>query len=309
MAKTNSRIEQAAALIRAGELVVFPTETVFGLGANALDAAAVDKIYAAKGRPPTSPLIVHVDSISMARELVQDWPAAAQLLAAKFWPGPLTLVFNKQAHVPHNVTAGLGTVGVRMPAHETALAVIRAAALPIAAPSANRFTQLSPTSVAHVRAAFGDSIFILDEGPAPQVGIESTVLSLVASPELLRPGIISKAEIEAVIGPVTLADPPSQTAHASPGLHAKHYSPRTPLVLVDRQLPAGKGIYLYRLNPLPAAKSVPMPQDAREYAAKLYATLHAADSETWDWIAVENPPGSSDWDAIRDRLLRAAFNP
>jgi L-threonylcarbamoyladenylate synthase len=309
MAKTNSRIEQAAALIRAGDLVAFPTETVFGLGANALDATAVDRIYAAKGRPSTSPLIVHVDSISMARELALEWPAAAQLLADKFWPGPLTLVLNKLACIPDNVTAGLGTVGLRMPAHETALALIRAAGVPIAAPSANRFTQLSPTSAIHVRAAFGDGFFILDEGPPPQVGIESTVLSLVASPDLLRPGMISRPEIEAVIGPVTLAGTPSQSAHASPGWHAKHYSPRTRLVLVDRQLPAGRGIYLYRLNPLPAAKSVHMPQGAPDYAAKLYATLHTADLEAWDWIAIENPPDSGEWAAIRDRLRRAATPP
>src|SRR5271168_875078 len=219
MEKTNSRIEQAAALIRAGELVAFPTETVYGLGANALDTSAVDKIYAAKERPATSPLIVHVDSQFMARELTVEWPPAAQLLADKFWPGPLTLVLKKHARVPHNVTAGLDTVGVRMPAHETALALIHAAGLPIAAPSANRFMQLSPTSAAHVQRAFGDQVFILDEGPPPRVGIESTVLSLVdATLVMLRPGMITKPQLEAVIGAIGIASSTSEIPHVSPGM-------------------------------------------------------------------------------------------
>ena len=306
MEKTNSRIEQAAALIRAGQLVAFPTETVYGLGANALDSTAVDKIYAVKGRPATSPLIVHVDSQFMARELTVEWPPAAQLLADKFWPGPLTLVLKKHARVPQNVTAGLDTVGVRMPAHETALALIQAAGLPIAAPSANRFMQLSPTSAAHVQGVFGDRVFILDEGSSPRVGIESTVLSLVDKPLLLRPGMISKSQLEAVIGAIGIAISSSEIPHASPGLHDKHYSPRTRLVLVDRELPAGRGIYLYRTKVLPANELVAMPQAADEYGAALYAALHAADKEGWDWIAIENLPDGADWTAIRDRLKRAA---
>jgi L-threonylcarbamoyladenylate synthase len=306
MEKTISRIERAAALIRAGELVAFPTETVYGLGANALDAIAVDKIYAAKGRPSTSPLIVHVNSVSMAREVASEWPPAAQRLADAFWPGPLSLVLRKDRRVPHSVTAGLDTVGVRMPAHETALALIQAAGVPIAAPSANRFTQLSATTADHVRATFGDTIFILDEGPAPRVGIESTVLSLVAGPELLRPGMITRAQIEAAIGPIRLASPPEDKAHASPGLHDKHYCPRTPLVLVNHDLPPGKGIYLYLTDPLPADKIVAMPPDAESYGAILYSTLHSADTGGWDWIAVENVPTSEGWTAIRDRLQRAA---
>jgi L-threonylcarbamoyladenylate synthase len=310
MAKTNSRIEQAAALIRAGELVAFPTETVFGLGANALDAIAVEKIYAAKGRPSTSPLIVHVDSITMARELVLEWPVAAEVLTGKFWPGPLTLVLKKRACIPPNATAGLGTVGLRMPAHETALALIRAAGVPIAAPSANRFTQLSPTSAPHVRAAFGDSLFILDEGSPPRVGIESTVLSLAADkPVLLRPGMITKLQLEAVIGAIGIASSTSEGPHASPGMHEKHYSPRTRLVLVDQELPPGRGIYLYRTKVLQANELVVMPQAADEYGAALYAALHGADQEGWDWIAVENLPDSGDWEAIRDRLRRAAARP
>ncbi|HME07614.1 MAG TPA: L-threonylcarbamoyladenylate synthase, partial [Bryobacteraceae bacterium] len=277
MEKTNSRIEQAAALIRAGELVAFPTETVYGLGANALDAGAVDKIFAAKNRPRSSPLIVHVDSVEMARGLVEHWPDSARKLADKFWPGPLTLVLKKNARIPGNVTAGLDTVGVRMPAHPTALALIQASGVPIAAPSANRFTQLSPTTAGHVQAAFGSDVFVLDEGPAPRVGIESTVLSLAGKPELLRPGMIARLQIEEVIGAVKLAAAPSAGAHASPGLHHKHYSPRTPLFLVTGQLPAGKGVYLYWNDPLPATRAVAMPQDAAAYGAALYAALHEAD--------------------------------
>src|SRR5450755_2723877 len=167
---TPEQLARAARLIREGELVAFPTETVYGLGANALDACAVRRIFELKERPATSPLIVHVDSIQMAKSLVTDWPQRANQLAQQHWPGPLTIVLPKRSIVPDEVTAGLGTVGIRVPAHPVALDLIRAAGLPIAAPSANRFTQLSPTTAAHVRQAFGDAVTILDGGPA-QIGI------------------------------------------------------------------------------------------------------------------------------------------
>src|SRR5256885_7849479 len=199
---TAATVADAAAVLRAGGLVAFPTETVYGLGANALDAAAVERIFAAKGRPHTSPLIVHVDSVEMAHDLAACWPDAAETLARRYWPGPLTLVVPKQARMPDIVTAGLPTVGLRMPAHPLALELIRAAGVPIAAPSANRFTELSPTAVGHVPEFLADAI--LDGGPA-RVGIESTVLSLVEAPVLLRPGVISLLEIDALIGPVQLA--------------------------------------------------------------------------------------------------------
>ncbi len=292
-----SEILRAAELIRAGELVAFPTETVYGLGANALDPEAVEKIYAAKGRPATSPLIVHVSSIEMARTLVLEWPDRAEKLARKFWPGPLTLVLPKQPHVPDRLTAGLPTVGIRMPAHPIALDLIRAAGVPIAAPSANPFTQLSPTTAQHVRAALGDRVaLVLDGGPS-KVGIESTVLSLAdADPVLLRPGMISKAEIEAEIGPVNTLASDAEGAHASPGLHARHYSPKTPLLLLEpgQPLPAGRGIRLA------------MPADPHEYAAVLYERLHHSDAQGWDWIAIERPPAGDEWTAIRDRLERAS---
>jgi L-threonylcarbamoyladenylate synthase len=290
-------LTNAAALIRAGELVAFPTETVYGLGANALDPAAVEKIYAAKGRPAASPLIVHVSSIEMARSLAREWPERADQLARIFWPGPLTLVLPKRPHVPDRVTAGLDTVGVRMPAHPIALALIREAGVPIAAPSANPFGELSPTSAQHVREALGDRVAMVLDGGRTTVGIESTVLSL-AGPEaiLLRPGMVTQQDIEAVIGPVKVLGPVLEGPHASPGLHRRHYSPRTPLILIESgQVPTtGRGI------------RIEMPSDPREYAAVLYERLHEADAQGFDWIAIEQPPRTEEWSAIRDRLVRAA---
>ncbi len=227
--------------------MAFPTETVYGLGANALDEAAVARIFEAKGRPATSPIIVHVSNMEMVHSVVAEWPPAADLLARRFWPGPLTLVLKKQAAVPTLVTAGLDTVGVRMPAHPVALALIETAQLPIAAPSANRFSQLSPTTAEHVRESLGDRVdYILDGGPCT-VGIESTVLSLAGPvPVLLRPGGISRRQIEELIGPVTQQRQAAAEAHPSPGMHPRHYSPRTKLLLVrDGEVPLqGAGAYL-----------------------------------------------------------------
>jgi L-threonylcarbamoyladenylate synthase len=278
-------------LIRAGRLVAFPTETVYGLGANALDPAAVERIFAAKGRPHSSPLIVHVASIEMARELAAEWPRAAQDLAERYWPGPLTLIVPKRSVIPDVVTAGLPTVALRMPDHPLALELIRAAAVPIAAPSANRFTELSPTAAAHVPGELAD--YMLDGGPA-KVGIESTVLSLAGPPTLLRPGVISATDLEAIVGPVRLAG--AQTPHASPGMHARHYRPRTPLYLDVAPRP-GRGVVLRLGHEMPA--------DPEGYAAVLYETLHHLDAEGLDWIAVELPPDTAEWAGVRDRLRRA----
>jgi L-threonylcarbamoyladenylate synthase len=289
-------VAEAAALIRTGKLVAFPTETVYGLGANALDAAAVERIFIAKKRPRTSPLIVHVASIEMARRLAAEWPAAADKLAQRYWPGPLTLVVPKKSAIPDIVTAGLPTVGLRMPNHPVALDLIRAAGVPIAAPSANRFTELSPTAAGHIPDELADAV--LDGGPA-QVGIESTVLSLAAEPTLLRPGVIPLPEIEALIGPVRVVTE-MEGAHASPGMHERHYRPSKPLYLLagGEPLPQGRGAFL-RIG-------VEMPADAREYAAVLYATLHRLDAEDCDWIALERPPETPEWAGVRDRLKRAA---
>jgi len=291
-------LERAAELIRAGRLVAFPTETVYGLGANALDAAAVERIFAAKGRPRSSPLIVHVDSIAMARGLASRWPDAAETLAQRYWPGPLTLVVPKREIIPDIVTAGLATVGLRLPAHPVALALIRAAGVPIAAPSANRFTQLSPTAASHVPEALAD--YVLDGGPA-RVGIESTVLSLAGRPLLLRPGVIPLPEIEALIGPVeVVATGPAGDAHASPGMHPRHYRPSTRLYLLapGAPPPPGHGAWLRVGREMPA--------DPRAYAAALYETLHRLDRQGLDWIAVEPPPETPEWAGVTDRLRRAS---
>ena len=304
-----SEIRRAAALIRARELVAFPTETVYGLGANALDAAAVAKIFVAKGRPAESPLIVHVDSVEMARALVREWPAQADLLARRFWPGPLTLVLPKQPQVPDVLTAGLDTVGIRMPANGIAIALIREAGVPIAAPSANRFTELSPTTAEHVREGLGDRVAMVLDGGRTSVGIESTVLSLSgAKPLLLRPGMLTKAEIEELIGPVEVSGSSLTGAHPSPGMHPRHYSPRTQLYLVDDGgLPEhGRGAYLWIGTAADAARMIQMPDHPGAYAAVLYETLHQADTQGWDWIAVERPPLGPEWAAIHDRLERAA---
>jgi len=287
-----SDVARAAELIRAGRLVAFPTETVYGLGANALDARAVERIFTAKNRPRTSPLIVHVDSVEMARGLCTEWPLAADTLASRYWPGPLTLILPKQPQIPDIVTAGLPTVGLRMPDHPLALELIRAAGVPIAAPSANRFTELSPTRACHVAETLAD--FVLDGGPA-RVGIESTVLSLAGAPQLLRPGVIPLPEIEALVGPVarvTVGD----GAHPAPGMHPRHYRPSTPLYLLTHgdKPPAGEGAWL-RIG-----------EDPRAFAAALYQKLHELDTQGLAWIAVETPPDTPEWAGVLDRLRRAA---
>ena len=309
---TEAQVTHAAQLIRAGRLVAFPTETVYGLGANALDPSAIERIYEAKGRPRSSPIICHISSLEMVRQIVSAWPENAQSLAEKFWPGPLTLVLPKTSAVPDLVTAGLPTVGVRMPAHPIALALLTAAQVPIAAPSANRFTQVSPTTAEHVRASLGDRVdYILDGGPC-QVGIESTVLSLVEStPILLRPGGVSRQQIEEVIGPVaSRQEPEADKAHRSPGLHPRHYSPHTRLYLVENgKVPGvGRGAYVQLAHAPegPVTEVILMPTDAAGYAARLYEVLHFLDGRGPDWIAVDTPPDLPEWEAVQDRLRRAA---
>jgi L-threonylcarbamoyladenylate synthase len=303
-------IREAARILREGGLVVFPTETVYGLGANALDPAAVHKIYQLKRRPATSPLIVHVASIEQARELADEWLPEAESLARKYWPGPLTLVVPKRPAIPDEVTAGLPTVGLRMPRHPIALALLREAQIPIAAPSANRFTQLSPTTAQHVREAFGgDTPFLLDGGPC-EVGLESTVIAVTREGlEVLRPGMafVEQATSSSTIVSSTAAPPPG--AHRSPGQHRKHYSPRTRILLVNRGfLPGeGRGAYLWLAYNAKAAHRLRMPERPEDYAAKLYSTLHDLDQKSFDWIAVELPPDEPAWLAIRDRLIRAAY--
>lgn len=292
-----SDLDRAAELIRAGRLVAFPTETVYGLGANALDPEAVSHIYEAKGRPTSSPLIVHVSDAAMARTLAADWPALADVLAARFWPGPLTMVVRKAEAVPDLVTAGLPSVGLRVPSHPVALELIRRSGLPIAAPSANRFTEISPTTAEHVRASLGKKVdLILDGGPT-RVGIESTVVSLVRNPpEVLRPGMITNEDLERAAG-IRWVQADTDGSRESPGLHPRHYAPRTPFYVLEpgEKPPGGHGQILE------------MPDSAEEYAAALYARLRTADQEGWDWIAVEKPARSPEWTGILDRLKRASW--
>lgn len=287
-----SEIERAADLLRAGGLVAFPTETVYGLGANALDAAAVRRIFEAKGRPFTSPLIVHVADLAAARDLALEWPPEADTLARHFWPGPLTVIVRKKAHIPGIVTGGLPSAGFRVPAHPIALALLRAARIPVAAPSANRFTQLSPTTAEHVRQGLGGAVDLILDGGACAVGIESTVISFAgAAPRILRPGSITQPQIEALIGSVEAG-----SGAESPGQHPRHYSPRTRIVLGDSP-GEGRGIRLDGSN---------MPRDAAAYAERLYRVLHDLDAQGYDWIAIEPPPETPEWAGIRDRLRRAA---
>lgn len=316
-------IADAAAIIRAGGLVAFPTETVYGLGADATNAAAVAKIFAAKGRPSYNPLIVHVSDIDAAQAVVSQWPNTARDLATRFWPGPLTLVLPRHAGIPDLVTAGLQTVGVRVPSHPVALELIRAANRPIAAPSANRSLQLSPTDATHVAESLGGQPeLILDAGPT-SVGIESTVVDLSSGiPTILRPGMISRAQIAEVIGEVEAFATRSSGSDArpSPGMLDRHYSPRARLIVVDavstaalnaavaRESAPGRRVAVlarsdYRSD---GAMTTRMPDSPEHYARQLFATLHRLDGERVDVVIVQPVPADDAWDGVRDRLIRAS---
>lgn len=307
-------IARAAAVIRAGRLVAFPTETVYGLGANALDPQAVRKVYEAKGRPGANPLIVHVTDAMHVLNVVKEWPATADRLARRFWPGPLTLVVPRGPEIPDEVTAHGPTVAVRCPAHTLAQALIRAAGAPIAAPSANRSTELSPTRAEHVLAGLEGRIdMILDGGPCPG-GIESTVVDASGDGvRLLRPGPITVPMLEEVIGPVAIAGTVEGPAR-SPGQMAKHYSPRTPLRLLLPGVAAadwlGQSGDASRLAILTfkggTACDADLSADPVVAAAHLYDALHELDRRSLDVILVEMPPNTPAWAAIRDRLTRAA---
>ena len=315
-------IAAAAAVLRAGGLVAFPTETVYGLGADALDPAAVRRIFEAKGRPSFNPVIVHVADIEHARRLARHWPASATRLARHFWPGPLTLVLPKDPSVPDIVTAGLDAVGIRMPAHPVALALIRAADLPVAAPSANRFTQLSPTTADHVAQALGGRVdLLLDGGPA-SVGIESTVVDLTgAVPRVLRPGMISRAALEAVVGPLgdDASEPSGEAPRLSPGQVERHYAPRAVLELLtraqlDQRTGGSRTAVADRLGVVafsdvlvpPGLTTVRLAAEPDGYARGLYAALHQLDDAGCERILLELPPDTPEWTAVHDRLRRAA---
>jgi L-threonylcarbamoyladenylate synthase len=306
-------IEEAARLIREGELVAFPTETVYGLGGDATNERAVAKIFAAKGRPQFNPLISHVVDAGEAERLVQ-WNDVADKLAARFWPGPLTLVLPRAKNSPIALlaTAGLDTAAIRAPAHPMAQALIRAAGRPIAAPSANRSGSVSPTRAEHVAESLGDRVkLILDGGPC-KVGLESTVLDLTtATPTLLRPGGATREAIEAVIGPVALshAVPSGNAAHKSPGQLASHYAPARPVRLNATSVTADEGLLAFGPQPPPGANQVlnlSVSGDLTEAAANLFAHLRALDQPANARIAVMSIPQTGLGLAINDRLRRAA---
>ena len=310
---------RAAALLRAGELVAFPTETVYGLGADAANPAAVAKIFAAKGRPADHPLIVHLPGGGHLDRWARDIPTAAFEVAEAFWPGPLTLILKRQPTVPDAVTGGQDTVGLRVPGHPLALELLREFDGGIAAPSANRFGRISPTTAAHVREDLGDAVaMVLDGGPC-RVGIESTILDISgARPTILRPGMVGAEALAAVLGEMPALAGGAAAPRVSGSLEA-HYAPRTPLVLVPpdavifamRQAMA-KDERIAVLSPLPCplsdariewrlASSEPEP-----FAHDLYAALRELDALGCVRIVVQKPPATEGWRAVLDRLGRAA---
>jgi L-threonylcarbamoyladenylate synthase len=322
-------IERAAALLTRGGLVAFPTETVYGLGADADDRAAVAAIFAAKGRPADHPVIVHVQDARALDEWSRDVPAAAHALARAFWPGPLTLVLKRSARAHDGLTGGQDTVGLRCPAHPWARALLAAfcaargdPAAALAAPSANSFGRISPSRAEHVRGDLGEKPagkvdLILDGGACP-VGIESTIVDLTgAQPRLLRPGAISRGELAAIIGqPVTDAD---TSAPRASGRLEQHYAPRTPVELIEPgRLPARvnelRGTRLAVLAPAAALLDrtadivlrLIAPAVPQEYARRLYAMLHELDAAGAQRILIQCPPAGPDWEAVTDRLRRAA---
>jgi L-threonylcarbamoyladenylate synthase len=295
----------AADMLRTGGLVAFPTETVYGLGANALDPASVAKVFAAKGRPAVNPLIVHVARLEQAMSLTTEWTPSAEKLATTFWPGPLTLVVTKRPGISPGVTANGPTVALRVPAHPVALALLSSVNLPIAAPSANRSGELSPTTPDHVRTSLGDRIDMLLDGGACPGGLESTVVDVSGGVvRLLRPGLISLAQLETVVGPVTVGAN-SIGPLPSPGLLTKHYSPRTAIEVADTPEEVDFLANLYETAGLKVAR-YKLPRDPVDAASVLYADLHTLDASGFDRIIALMPPDADDWRAVRDRLTRAA---
>ena len=313
-----SSVQAASAILRSGGLVAFPTETVYGLGADATNAQAIARIFAAKGRPSSNPLIVHVADVTVARRYATTWPEAATKLATEFWPGPLTLVLPKSLAIVDAVTAGRGTVGLRVPDHPLALELLRAFDGPIAAPSANKSNRISPTTAQHVRDELGDAVdLILDGGPC-SVGIESTVLDLSGGmPTILRPGGVSREQIELVIGPVLVTRHIAENEPAlSPGQHPTHYAPRTPAWRFETSQRGkiqveigGAKCGLVVVSPMDTVKKwehiVALSCKPEVYARHLYEVLRELDAMDLVAIFIEMPPDEPAWAAVRDRIIRA----
>jgi L-threonylcarbamoyladenylate synthase len=305
-------LRRAVELLRAESVVAFPTETVYGLGAHAFSARAIAEVYRLKNRPSWNPLIVHVANVAAARALAQEWPDAADELAAQFWPGPLTLVVERAEHLPE-VGAPTPTIAIRVPAHDVALRLLEAAGLPLAAPSANRSEGISPTTAEHVLRSLPDVPLVLDGGPASW-GIESTVLDLTTPvPTLLRPGALALRPLREVTGAIALpAEVADGTARSSPGMSRRHYAPKATVLLVDDVKAVDRGglaapvaVLSYETAGDYDAAEV-LSADPREYAADLYAALHRLDDAGVGTIIVQTPPDTEDWLAVRDRLGRAA---
>lgn len=319
-------LEEAAVVLRRGGLVGIPTETVYGLAGRALDPAVLGRIFAAKGRPTSHPLIAHVEGEAQARVLAANWPDVAARLAERFFPGPLTLIVPRAAHVPLELTGGAETVAVRAPMHAVARALLRAVGEPLAAPSANRYQSVSPTTAAHVVESLGDRVdLVLDAGPCVH-GIESSVVDVtVDPPRLLRPGALSVAEVRSVVPELLVQEglvAKSGAERASPGLDARHYAPRAHVHVAPSQaaafatvsaaVAAGKRVTLVLHPPIrhpilagDHLRVIVLPESASGYAAQLFATLHAADAAGSQLIVVEDVPTGEAWLAVRDRLRRA----
>lgn len=311
-------IAHAVAILRRGGLVAFPTETVYGLGADANNSDAVRSLFAAKGRPADHPVIVHLASSVQLAQWTCEFPPLAQKLAAKFWPGPLTLILRRAGSVSELVTGGQDTVGLRVPSHPVAQAFLAAFGGGIAAPSANRFGHVSTTTAAHVAQELGDRVDYVLDGGASDIGIESTIVDATADhPVLLRPGHISASEIEATAG-ISLQAPHADTPRA-PGMLASHYAPATTLLLLEADLLLELVTTLARQGKRTAVLArgtrqplldgitwIAAPADVAAYAHDLYANLRALDAAGCDAILVEQPPLAAEWAAVNDRLMRAA---
>lgn len=335
LAPTRAALSQAAQALASGHLVAFPTETVYGLGADALNPDAVKRIFQVKGRPADHPLIVHVASLQAAQRLASDWPKTAQVLAETFWPGPLTLVVKRAPSVPNAVTGGQDTVGLRWPSQPAAQALLEAFAAigsgAVAAPSANRFGGISPSQAQHVESALGAYLqpgdLILDDGPCG-VGIESTIVDCTVNPvRVLRPGGISRAAIESALAIGPVSGSPQHEAHQPlprvSGSLASHYAPKTPLLMLpaadlhealQAQLarPESHSVlcWVRQLAPThdPRVTQVLMPSRPELLAQQLYARLHEWDALGFDLLLVEAPALGPEWEAVRDRISRAAFD-
>ncbi len=311
-------IANAVAVLKGGGLVAFPTETVYGLGADASNPDAVAKIYAAKGRPADHPVIVHVADAVQLPLWARAVPQAAHDLAKAFWPGPLTMILKRGAAVLDVVTGGQDTVALRVPSHPVALALLRRFGGGVAAPSANRYGRVSATTAEHVRQEFGATIDCVLDGGACEVGIESTIVDLSRdAPALLRPGRITAERIESVLHRALVA--PDAAAPRAPGTLAKHYAPVTPVMLMEPDLLIELAASLTRqgkrvavlarsaLQPVLAGLTwIAAPTDALEYGHDLYANLRTLDEAGCDALLVEEPPLAAEWIAVRDRLVRAA---